>query len=288
MTMKNDNFHSNNIYVSELLLKVQDINRAKEFYQSIMGFKILKDSPSQVQLTANGKDPIISLIEPDNVKVKAGRRTGLYHIAILLTDKIQLGLFLKNLKDKSYPIVGGSNHGVSNALYLQDPDDNGIEVYADLDSNQWKRNDKEVEMVSLPLDYESLISNTGDKVWQGAPSNTIIGHIHLHVRDLDEADKFYIEGLGMDLVSRAGRSASFYSSKGYHHHIAANIWNGRGSPPLDQDSVGMKHYTIKFPNEKLLKDTFNRIKEQGYESFEDDGDIFVADPSSNLTKFSLS
>lgn len=285
--MKKDNFHSDNVYVSELSLKVEDISRAKEFYQSTMGFKILKDSEKEVELTVNGKDVIITLLEPEDVKPKEDRRTGLYHIAILLPDNIQLGLFLKNIREKSYPIIGGSNHGVSNAIYLQDPDDNGIEVYADVDSSKWKRDDKEVEMVTLPLDYDKLINDTGDKDWTGASSDTIIGHIHLHVKDLEEADKFYMEGLGMDLTSKAGRSASFYSSKGYHHHIAANIWNGRGSMPLDENSVGMKYYTLSFPNEKLLKETFNRLKLQGYEAIEKDGDFFVADPSSNLIKFVL-
>lgn len=279
-----EDFHSDNIYVSELLLKVENITRAKEFYKSIMGFEILEDKGKEVELTSNGKDSIITLLEPENVIAKEQRRTGLYHIAILLPDKIQLGLFLKNIRDKSYPIIGGSNHGVSNAIYLQDPDDNGIEVYADLDPNKWKRDGKEVEMVTLPLDYDKLIDETGDKDWQGAPDDTIIGHIHLHVKDLEEADKFYTEGLGMDLVSRAGRSASFYSSKGYHHHIAANIWNGRGSPPLDENSVGMKHYTLKFPNEELLKDAFDRVNDLGYKAYKKDGDIYIEDPSSNLIR----
>lgn len=279
------NFHSDNIYVSELVLKVEDINRAKEFYQTIMGLRILKDNGKKVELTANGKDPIIVLLEPEDVKAKEDRRTGLYHIAILLPDKIQLALFLKNIRDKSYPIIGGSDHGVSYAIYLQDPDDNGIEVYADVEASKWSWSDEEVEMVTLPLDYDRLISDAGDKEWEGAPTSTIIGHIHLHVRDIEEANKFYIEGLGLDLTSKVRNSASFYSSDGYHHHIAANIWNGRGAQPLDENSVGMKFYTLNFPSKSMLKETFNRLKEQGYEAFEKDGDFYVTDPSSNLIKF---
>lgn len=279
------NFHSDNVYVSELVLKVEDINRGKEFYQSVMGFKILEDKGKEVKLTANGKDTIITLLQPKDVKPKEQRRTGLYHIAILSPDLIQLGLFLRNIREKSYPIIGGSNHGVSNAVYLQDPDDNGIEIYADVDPSKWNRDEKMVEMVTLPLDYDKLIEDAGDKKWEGAPSDTIIGHIHLHVRNIDEADKFYMEGLGMDLTSRVRNSASFYSSKGYHHHIAANIWNGRGSMPLDENSAGMKYYTLKFPNEGLLDETFNRLKDQGYKSYEKDGDKFIEDPSSNLIKF---
>lgn len=278
------NFHSDNIYVSELLLKVEDINRGKKFYQSIIGFKILEDRGKEVVLTANGKDPIITLLEPEDVKPKEHRRTGIYHIAILLPNKLQLGLFLENIRKKSYPIIGGSNHGVSNAVYLQDPDDNGIEIYADIEPSEWNRNDKEVEMVTLPLDYDELIEDTGDKQWEGAPSDTIIGHIHLHVRDIEESDKFYIQGLGMDLTSRAGRSASFYSWDGYHHHIAGNIWNGRGAMPLDENSVGMKYYTLRFPNIELLEKTYNRLKELNYRTFEENGDLFVLDPSSNLIK----
>lgn len=279
------NYHSDNIYVSELLLKVEDINRAKEFYQSIMGFKILDDKGKEVVLTVNGQDPIITLVEPENVKAKESRRTGIYHIAILVPDIIELGLFLKNIREQSYPIRGGSNHGVSNAIYLDDPDDNGIEVYADLDPSKWNREDDRVEMVTLPLDYDKLVGDTGDKNWEGASSTTKIGHIHLHVNDIDEADKFYIEGLGLTLTSKISKHASFYSSKGYHHHIAANIWNGRGALPLDENSVGMKYYTINFPNEDSLMETYERLKDMGYVVWEKDGEKFVEDPAKNLIRF---
>lgn len=279
------NFHSDNVYVSQLTLKVKDINRAKEFYKSIMGFKIIKDRGKEVNLTVNDRDTIITLLQPDDVKPKEQRRTGLYHIAILLPDLTHLGLFLKNIREKSYPIIGGSNHGVSNAVYLQDPDDNGIEVYADIDPNKWKRDEKMVEMVSLPLDYKKLMDDTGEKQWAGAPSNTIIGHIHLHVRDIEESDKFYIEGLGMDITSKIRGTASFYSSKSYHHHIAANIWNGKGVMPPDANSVGMQYYTLKFPNHDILVETYNRLKDKGYKVYEKNGNKFAEDPSSNLIKF---
>lgn len=275
-------FHSENVYVSHLLLKVENMNRAKEFYQNIMGLKILQDKGEEVQLTANGKTAILTLMEPEGIQPKQQKRTGLYHVAILLPDILQLGLFLKNVRDQSYPIVGGSNHGVSNAIYLQDPDDNGIEVYADMDPNKWERKDEKIKMVTLPLDYNKLIRDTGDRKWEGAPTSTIIGHIHLHVKDLAEADQFYMEGLGLDLVSKAGKSASFYSSKGYHHHIAANIWNGEGAKPIDENSVGMEYYTLKFPNRDRLKKTFNRLIEKGYNVYDIEGVIFVEDPSSNL------
>lgn len=281
------NFHSNNIYVSHLSLKVENIQRAKAFYQDIMGLKVLQDKGKEVVLTANGKTPMITLIEPSSIKPKQQRRTGLYHVAILLPDRLQLGLFLKNIREQSYPIIGGSNHGVSDAIYLQDPDDNGIEVYADVDSDRWKREDQEIKMVTLPLDYDKLIEDTGDTKWEGAPADTIIGHIHLHVRDLQEADAFYIEGLGLDLVSKAGTSASFYASKGYHHHIAANIWNGKGARPTDEDCVGMQYFTLKLPNKDLLAETFHRLVEKDYHAYISDDDIFVEDPSNNLIKFEL-
>lgn len=278
-------FHTKeNIYVTEIALKVQDITRAIGFYTNILGFKILEEKEEEVILTVDGSTPIIRLISSKDIIPKIPRRTGLYHFAILLPDNIQLGLFLKHIRDKAYPIIGGSNHGVSEAIYLEDPDDNGIEIYADLPSDLWRRNNDKIEMVTLPLDYNTLIEKTGDAQWKGMPSNAIIGHIHLHVADLEESKKFYIDGMGLDLVMEMPNSAVFLSSAGYHHHIAFNIWNGKGAEALPDNSVGMKYYTVKLPNEETRHDIVNNLENLGYNVFMESDNIFVKDPSNNLIK----
>lgn len=269
-------FHTREImHPTEIVLKIEDINRSKEFYQKIMGFKILEDKEKEVILTADGNTPIITLVQPDDVIPKLPRRTGLYHFAILLPDRVQLGLFLKHINHMGYPIIGGSNHGVSEAIYLEDPDDNGIEVYADTNIKT---------LTTSPLDYKGLVADTGDLKWQGIPQDAIMGHIHLHVANLNEAKRFYVDGLGFDLVMDMPNSALFISSGGYHHHLGLNIWNGRGVSPLPENSVGMKYYNIRFPSEEIRQDKINGLKELNYEVMELENEIYAKDPSDNLIK----
>lgn len=280
-------FHEKpNRFVTQVTLRVQDIERSKEFYKHIMGFKILEEKEEVVVLTVDGLTPMLTLIQPKSAIAKIPRRTGLYHFALLLPNRIQLGLFLKNMRDNNYPI-GGSNHGVSEAIYLQDPDNNGIEVYADIENNLWQWKEKEIEMITEPLDYESLLAETYDKKWLGMTKETIIGHIHLHVSDLNEAKRFYVEGMGFDVVMEIPGSALFLSSGGYHHHIGLNIWNGKGVAPLPENAAGMENYIIIFPNYEVMKDTISNLKELGYVVVEENDQILTKDPADNLIIFTL-
>lgn len=278
-------FHNkNNIFANQIVLKVVDIEKSIKFYTEIMGFKILDRKEKEVNLTADGINPIITIVEPNNVIPKLPRRTGLYHFALLLPSRFDLGLFLKHLRGTEYPIIGGSHHGVSEAIYLEDPDENGIEVYRDIDSKEWKRNGNQVNMVTDPLDYKGIIEEAGEEKWNEVPKETIIGHIHLHVGDLDEAKRFYCNGLGFDLVMKIANSALFISSGGYHHHIGLNIWNGKNAPALPDNAAGMKYYTLVFPDIDTREDKINNLKSLGYSVIEEDNSIFTKDPSNNLIK----
>lgn len=281
-------FHSKpNIFVNELVLKVTDINRSIRFYTKIMGFSILKKNGKEAILTADGFNPIVTLIEPEDVVPKIPNRTGIYHVAVLLPSSYHLGLFIKNIREQSYPILGGSNHGVSEAIYLDDPDGNGIEVYRDTATTEWNKSGDRINMVSDPLDYDQLIAESGEDKWVNMPLDTIIGHIHLHVGDLDLAKKFYTEGLGFNLTMEAGTSAIFLSSGGYHHHIGLNIWNGRNAEPLPGNSVGMKYYTLQFPDEETRENKVNNLVNLGYEIIKEGNEVFTKDPSSNLIKLKV-
>ncbi len=277
------NFHDKpNIFVNHIALKVIEINRSIKFYTDIMGFSLLRKEKGIATLTADGFNPIMTLIQPNNVIPKIPRRTGLYHLAVLLPSRYHLGLFIKNIGDEDYPIIGGSNHGVSEAIYLEDIDGNGIEVYRDIDENEWNRKGDKISMISEALNFAEIIKETGEDKWKNAPLSTIIGHIHLHVGDLDRARKFYIDGLGFDLTMEAGSSAIFLSTGGYHHHISLNIWNGRNAEaPLD-NSVGLKYYTLQFPNEEARGKTIMNLKKLGYKVIIKDGNYYTKDPSSNL------
>lgn len=278
-------FHSKpNVFVNELVLKVTDIDRSIKFYTKIMGFSLLKKNGKEAILTADGFKPIVTLIEPEDVVLKIPKRTGLYHFAVLLPSRYHLGLFIKNIRDQWYPIIGGSNHGVSEAIYLEDPDGNGIEVYRDVDTAEWSRSGDRINMVSDPLDYDQLMAEAGEDKWDNTPLDTIIGHIHLHVGNLDLAKKFYTDGLGFDLTMEAGTSAIFLSSGGYHHHIGLNVWNGRNAEPLPANSVGMKYYSLVFPDEDTRANTLDNLVNLGYEVIKEGNHIFTKDPSSNLIK----
>ena len=281
-------FHSRpNVFVTELVLKVIDIERSIKFYTKVMGFSIIKKDKKEAILTADGFNPIVTLIEPEGVIPKIPKRSGLYHFAVLLPSRYDLGLFIKNIRDQWYPIIGGSNHGVSEAIYLEDPDGNGIEVYRDVDTLEWDRSGDRINMVSEPLDYEGLIKLAGEDTWDKTPLDTIIGHIHLHVGDLEEARRFYSDGLGFNLIMEAGISAIFLSTGGYHHHIGLNIWNGRNAEPLPQNSVGMKHYSIVFPDESTREKTMKNLVNLGYEVINDENDIYTKDPSKNLIRLTV-
>lgn len=281
-------FHNkSNIFVTEIHLKVEDIDRSLSFYQDIMGFKILRNEEKLAVLSADGITPLITIEQPVDVIAKIPRRTGLYHFAILLPTRASLGLFIKNIIKTRYPITGGSNHGVSEAVYLQDPDDNGIEVYVDSDLDTWRWHNERLEMVNKPMDYEGIVAEAGDLEWEGIPRETIMGHIHLHVADLNKSMIFYIDGLGFDLIQEMQNTAVFTSSGGYHHHIAFNIWNGKGAKALPDNSVGMKYYSLIFPDEKSRAKGIERLDELGFPVMHKENNIFVRDPSDNLIELQV-
>lgn len=275
-------FHSGpNKYPTHVALKIMDLNKSLEFYQMIMGFKILEKHGKKATLTADGINPVITLEELDNIKKKEFRKTGLYHFAILLPSRKDLGKFLKHIIDTKYPIIGASYHGISEAIYLQDIDDNGIEVYADTPVSTWKWEKNFLETTTKPLDVEDILKKANGEVWREIPNDTIIGHIHLHVSDLDEAERFYIDGLGFDIVTKIPNQATFISTGGYHHHIAFNIWNGKDIPPPFENSVGMKYFTLRLPNQKSRHDVMDRLNSLGHEVKFENGVFIVKDPSQN-------
>lgn len=283
--MRMKKFHSSPFrYINKVVLRVVDLERSIGFYQKMMGLKILWEEKGRVGLSADGVQPLLELVRPEDAIPKQPRRTGLYHYALLLPHRSQLGLFLKHMRDNNYPIIGGSNHGVSEAVYLQDPDDHGIEVYVDTDSRNWKWEGGQVDMVTHPLDYSGLLEEAGDGHWTGMPKETIIGHIHLHVANLNDAKAFYMDGLGFDLVMELGGSALFLSSGGYHHHIGLNIWNGVGAAPLPKNAAGLAYYTLLFPDDQARRDTIARLRERKDPVMEKDGEFYTKDPSGNVIR----
>ena len=266
-------------YVSHVALKVMDLTRSLDFYQTVLGLKVQSRAEGKVVLTADGKKALLTLEQPEHVTPLQHSETGLYHFALLLPSRADLGRMLRHFLLLRQPLQGASDHLVSEAIYLSDPDGNGIEVYADRPPSTWKWNQGNVDMATIPLDAEGLISEAGNEEWQGIPVETIMGHIHLQVAELSKSGDFYTNGLGFDAVLRYGPQALFVSTGGYHHHIGLNTWNSSGAVAPKESSVGLHYFTIVFPNQASLKAQVEKVKQTGA-VVNSNGDYFTTvDPS---------
>ncbi|MDF2725679.1 MAG: yfiE, partial [Paenibacillus sp.] len=226
-------FLDSNITLGEVKLKVSELDRSIRFYEEVVGLRVLAHDAEKrtAAFTSNGLHTLLVLEEIPNAAVPQRRSyAGLYHFALLVPDRRSLSLVLRNLLQTGIHI-GQADHLVSEALYISDPDNNGIEIYADRPREQWKRDaEGNYVMASDPIAWDSLIAESGKAEWNGLPPETVVGHIHLHVGDLRESRAFYEQKLGFDVVGDyAQMSAVFVSAGGYHHHIGMNIWAGAGA-----------------------------------------------------------
>jgi catechol 2,3-dioxygenase len=269
--------------VGPIYLTVSDLKRSEEFYGEVLGFKSLPRKGDVLTLTADGKTPVLVLKGNPAATARPGRTTGLYHFAVLTPSRLDLARSLRRLAETQYPIQGGADHRVSEALYLADPDDNGIEIYHDRPRDTWTFPNGEIHMESDPLDYEGILAELdGDAhPWDGLAAGTRIGHVHLNVADLEKTEEFYHGVLGFDITVRRSHGALFISAGGYHHHLGLNIWNGAGAPPPPPNAVGLRYYGIVLPNLAELEKVAGRVQEAGISAEEMDEGFLLRDPSMN-------
>lgn len=265
-------------FVGELSINVMNLARSLTFYQDIIGFNILQKTERKVVLTSDSKTPLVTLVQPIEVTEKEMRTTGLYHFALLLPSRADLSRFLHHLLKKQYKFAA-SDHAVSEALYLSDPDGNGIEIYRDRPTSEWSWSGNDVKMVTEPLDYKSLLAES-ELSWGKLPSKSLIGHIHLHVKDLDEAENYYTDGLGFSLVSRYP-GALFISTGKYHHHLGLNIWNGTNAPAPTENSVGLNWFSLVCADEETRKEKVKQLQQIGATVVKEKEDYLTVDPSGN-------
>ena len=228
-------------------LRVADLNRALGFYRDILGFTVIEQDENHAALSADvNQPPILRLSAHPGAQRKPQRSTGLYHIAILLPDRAALGTMLRRLLMRQYPLQGASDHLVSEALYLADPDGNGLEIYRDRPRAEWRMDGDQVAMATEALDLESILAEASDDPWTGIAAGTVIGHVHLHVADLARSEAFYSDLLGFDVMQRSYPGALFVAAGGYHHHLGLNTWAGRMPPPAN--AVGLELFTVAIPD----------------------------------------
>ncbi len=222
--------------IGRVSLIVKDLAGMGRFYRDMMGLHELARDGERVTLGA-GDAPLIELIGDKAARVGDPRAAGLFHTAFLLPERGDLGAFLRHGVDARLPFDGASDHGVSEALYLRDPEGNGIEIYIDRPRAQWPRNAEGIAMVTEPLDLQGL-AQSAKAPWQGAPLGSVVGHVHLQVGDLASAEDYVTGVLGMDVTQKMP-GARFYSTGGYHHHLASNIWNSRGMAGRTDGTTGL-------------------------------------------------
>lgn len=271
-------------------LRIADLERSIDFYQRAIGLVVLDKGDDWAELGPEGEagNVVVSLHEHPGARPAPRNTSGLYHFAILVPDRQALGRALRNLLERETPLQGASDHLVSEAIYLADPDGNGIEIYRDRDREEWVFDQDELRMATLPLDVSDLL-RTADGAAQPftMPHGTQIGHVHLHVGSLPAAEHFYIELVGFELVTRYGRQAAFLSEGGYHHHLGLNTWAGEGAPPPPLDAAGLISFTVVLSSQHALEGLESRLTAASIEFSRGDDTLDVRDPFENLCRFRL-
>ena len=234
-------------------LQVADLARSLDYYGRVLGLRRIRGSDGVASLAPRGAStPLIELRErPGATAPPPGGRLGLFHFAVLLPERASLGRFARHLGGMGLR-HGASDHGVSEALYLRDPDGLGIEVYADRPRSAWRTRGRELVMVTEPLDRRSLLRAGGEEEWDGVPSGAVIGHVHLHVGDLDRAEAFYHVALGLDKVVWSYPGALFLSAGGYHHHLGVHTW-AAGAEPAGDAEARLLEWELVLPSEESAR-----------------------------------
>jgi catechol 2,3-dioxygenase len=271
-------------------LIVADLERSVAFYYDTLGFRVLQRDGETVTFGA-GEDetPILELTALAGARPKPRRTTGLYHVAILTPSREALARSLYHLAVSRYPLQGASDHIVSEALYLADPDGNGLEIYRDRPRENWYDAAGQFQMGTLPLDLDKLLeegaTSTDERPWTGLDAGTRVGHVHLQVADLAAAVRFYTEGLGFETMAHMPEmGAAFISAGGYHHHLGLNTWTSRGAPPPPADAAGLRVFEIVVPDGKTLNAVAARLTALGAVFERTENAIEARDPSGNLAQ----
>ena len=228
--------------IGRVSLVVRDAQRVSAFYREALGLQTIDTGGRVTRLGAGGK-LLLELHEDRGARPRGRRDAGLFHTAFLLPSRGDLGRWIEHAGQTGVAVQGASDHLVSEAVYLADPEGNGVEIYADRPATEWRRVDGVIEMTTEHLEIEPIVAAGGGRKWSGMPAGGFVGHIHLQVGDVTAAEDFYSTALGFDLTYRVP-GASFYSTGGYHHHLATNSWSSRGALVRAEGATGLKGFEI--------------------------------------------
>ena len=212
-------------------LTVGDLDRMQQFYERAIGLETIERSGDRARLGVAGGEPLVELIGDADAPAAPARASGLFHLALLVPDRPSLAQAVSRVIDSGWNFTGASDHFVSEAMYLDDPEGNGIELYRDRPRDEWGYEGGELRMGTVPLDLDDLMRQLPEeRAGNGMPAGTTMGHVHLKVAEIPGAGAFYEGLLGFDVTVRSYPSALFLSAGGYHHHLGMNIWASAGAP----------------------------------------------------------
>ena len=270
-------------HIDSVSLEVGDLARSVGFYTDVIGLEAIRTADGLATLGLGGR-MLVELTETPGAPPFPVSATGLYHLAILVESRVELGRSLARLVERGYPLGGASDHLVSEALYLTDPDGNGIEIYRDRPRAEWPMVNGNPKIDTLPLDLQALLDDAHKETrpWTGLAKGTTIGHIHLQMDDLATARTFYCDVLGFDMIFDMSRmGALFISAGGYHHHIGLNTWHSRCGSPRPDGTAGLVSYVIDVADAAALSAVEARLVGAGNHVDGGDGHLRVVDPAGN-------
>ena len=266
-------------------LTVADLNRSLDYYVRSVGVEVVNRSKGRASLGLGGRELLV-LVEQAGARNAAGY-TGLYHFALLVPQRADLARWLAHAARERLSLVGLSDHFVSEAIYLSDPDGHGIEVYWDRPREQWE-GQVGARMTTLPLDVTDLmgeiqgeIDTPAARTFEGLPAGTVMGHVHLKVAAIAETIAFYRDVLGFALMAQLGPQAAFLSAGGYHHHLGANIWESAGAGPPPAGTAALRHATIVLPDRAERNAVSARLERSGHPPQETEAGLTARDPAGN-------
>ena len=268
-------------HIGSVHLTVRDLDQQRSFYERALGLELLQSEGQTVRLGPPGGPVILELTgDPDATRRPHGT-TGLFHFAVLVATRADLGQALRRVVEAGWRFTGASDHLVSEALYLNDPEGNGIEIYHDRSREEWPRSDEGViQMATLPLDLDGVLGevDAAQPMPPRMPEGTYIGHVHLQVANLHDAESFYAGALGFDVMVRTYPGALFVSAGGYHHHIGLNTWESAGGSPPPEGSTGLRSFEVVLPSTEDADRVAAQARSAGAEVSTGDGAALVLDP----------
>jgi catechol 2,3-dioxygenase len=270
-------------HIGAIRLRAADADALAGFYERAIGLRTLERENGLVRLGVDEGAPLVELVAARGAPPRPARSTGLFHLAILVPTRADLAAAIRRVRDAGWRLTGASDHLVSEALYLNDAEGNGIEIYRDRPREEWRRGASgELEMATLPLDLRNVLGEAValEDGLPPMPAGTRIGHVHLQVSELDAVERFYVGSLELETTVRSYPGALFVAAGGYHHHIGLNTWQSAGATPPPEGALGLEHYELVLPD-AAERDRLVRSLGPDAEPHELEAGVRVSDPSGN-------